>query len=116
MKPQIRPLPAIVENVLGQIYTLAGGNENLLKVKARSSEEWFAHRDAELLEANKVLLQAVRQLIEDAMPPSKDASDFLNVPYASASKDARLTANGMRDGYTTAIDHIRSNLLAGLEK
>lgn len=54
--------------------------------------------------------QALLSAILEIKPKYKTASDFLTVPYASASKPVRDMANGMRDGYNDAIDEWEQNI------
>lgn len=45
-----------LDKILGQIWTLAEGNENLVQHKARTREEFFAYKEADMAAAKRTLL------------------------------------------------------------
>jgi len=65
-----------LDEILGLIYTCSSQNESLLNHDARTSEEWFAHKEAELLHG-RAALKALMTEFKDAVI-GKDVPIFVD--------------------------------------
>lgn len=97
-----RPFPAIVEQAVIDLIAI-------LPIKTTEIGWEKVGEDAQ--EAIQVILQAVKQLIEDGMPEKKkyDAAKALRAGTYYRGEDFTVK------GYNQAIDHIRNTLLAALK-
>lgn len=108
-----QPFTAIVEEVLDNLSSreaIFRSKTWTLADKRVAEREWYEIRK----QAKLALLQAVTQLIEEAMPEKTDHSNYCDLKYEWSNPEDVVCRCDKRPRDAT-IDEYRTNLLAALK-